>query len=233
MQDERETKDRLLAILTCLESEYEKVKAELYYEEKLNRVLHDQAKKQRFDMFLSKNDKDDQCKTHFLEAVKRNHLRMKQLESALAEKDLFHQVLDKVNRKVSKSIPSKLEKTIGIVTELREKVHAKHLKFEAQRNRSLQRVKEAITEQQAMSVLNQSLSSFKSLSNLSISNASSASIKNTSIKKAKFSVVSKSKKGSEMIEESTEHHLLNFKKQKEPAYPRLKLFQYEPLPKNS
>lgn len=231
MHDDRHKDNILASILAGLEVEYEKLKAELKYEEKVNRFLHEQGKKQRQQMFLEKATPEIRDKEYLLEAVKRNDARIKQLEEALGMKEDLHQTYEQVSRKVSKSLTSRLDRTIEAIAEQKEKAHASHLKFEAQSQRSLQRVKKAITEQQAFSVLNKSLTSFKSSTSLS-SNSSRTSLKSTLTSKAKIKVVSTSRKDSQAREEPSEHSF-NFKKKPEPNYPRLKLFQYDPLPKNT
>lgn len=232
MQDDKEQIDILTSILEGLELEYSLLKAEMQYEEKINRHLHDQGKNLRKDMFLNKNDQNVQNKTFLHDKILQNHKRICQLEDALQEKDSFLNKVGQVSRKVSKSIPSKLEKNIEVISELRGKTHTRQQQFEAQRNNSLQRVKKAITDHQALSVFNQSLSSFKSMSSLSLSNTSKASSSVSSSKKAMFKVVSKSKNLDSQIDKPPDDQF-DFKKKAEPNYPRLKLFQYDPLPKNS
>jgi hypothetical protein len=232
MQNDKERVDLLSSILAGLEIEYSLLKTELHYEEKINRYLHDQGKKLRQDLFLTKKTPDIQNKGYLLESITKNHRRIKQLEDALQDKKQLQSALEVVSRKVSKSIPSKLEKNMEIMTNQRDKAHTKHLNFESQRNRSLQRVKKAITDQQAMSVMNQSLTSFKSASSLSLSTASKATSSTVTSKNTKFKVVSKSRK-EDRSEEKPPEQQFDFKKKVEPTYPKLKLFQYEPLPKNS
>lgn len=222
MEYGRESSNHLSDILSCLESEYQRLKIELKQQESLTQNLYDQAKSQRVSVYKRVHNLENSEKTELFEAVKRNHQRIKALEKALVEKNLYSEQLGKEREQNAGKLTSKLDDSLAMVKQRREKLHSKMLQVEASRQRSLNRIKEAITDHQAKSMLNKSLSSFRSQSNLSGSRVTTSLTKSTVSKKNKFKVVTKSQMIHEQLPEAA-----TFKKPKDGGYKRLKLFDYD------
>lgn len=221
MEDGKQSENHLAGVLACLEAEHQKLRLELKQQEALTQSLYDLAKSQRESVYKQIADHKNTAKAALCEAVKRNHERIKGLEQALLRKKEMGEQLNLLRIKVTEKLAPQLDDGLARVKQRRESLHNKRLQVEARRQKSLNRIKEAITDHQAKTMLNKSLSSFKSQGNLSISRMTTSSSKSSVSKKNKFKVVTKSQVVQEQPAEP-----VSFKKPKESGYKRLKLFEH-------
>ncbi len=231
--DPQDRVSRLRLICDLYKSEYERLKQELSYQQKLHQTLHGLAKNQRRQLFIGVNPSKQDKPAVINKLVQLNHERISEFQQLVDFKNEFDKKITKIQKKLEKQQKPKLSKALIEVEQRKHFIEATENEFAQRKDRSIQRKRQNIIELQAGSIMNSSLTSFHSVKSLSRAPSYSSKSNQPSLNQSrKIKIVSSQSKLSVEPDKLTASFTEtkkqeSFRIQQKTSTQKIKLFNYD------
>ena len=231
--DPQDRVSRLKLICDLYKSEYERLKQELSFQQKLHEKLHGLAKQQRRQLYVGVKPSKKEKPAVIDKLVKLNDQRILEFKLLVDFKNEFDKKLTKIQKKLEKEQKPRLAKALNQMEERKHFMETTEKEFTQRKDKSIQRKRQNIIELQASSIMNTSLNSFHSVKSLSKAPSLSSKSSHSSLKPSKkIKVVSSKSKlpvePEKLIETFAETKKQEtFRIQQKASTQKLKLFNYD------